>query len=166
TPSLFPYTTLFRSELGPQGLLPRGNLGVDLRADGEGVELPRFQLADDEVGKGVVPRREVLANPARARIDMEEFADRPTPDVVRIPVADLPEETAEARIAERAVAEPRRIDGASGGQDLVHGSATGRRLKVSRKQEQAHEEVREDNRGRQCVLSVPFPHEGHEAQEN
>src|SRR5207249_10175161 len=101
----------------------------------------------------VVPRREVLANPARARIDMEEFADRPTPDVVRIPVADLPEETAEARIAERAVAEPRRIDGASGGQDLVHGSATGRRLKVSREQEQAHEEVREDNRGHQYVRS-------------
>src|SRR5436853_409072 len=68
------------------------------------------------------------ADPARARIDLEEFADRPTPDVGRIPVADLPEETAEARIAERAVAEPRRIDGASGGQDLVHGSATGRRL--------------------------------------
>src|SRR5207244_7579914 len=96
---------------------------------------------------------------------MEELAHRPTPDVVRKPVADLPEQTAEARIAERAVAEPRRIDGASGEQDLVHGSATGRRLKVSREQEQAHEEVREDNSGHQYVLSVPFPREGHEAQE-
>ena len=97
---------------------------------------------------------------------MEEFADRPTPDVVRVPVADLPEETAEARIAERAVAEPRRIDRASGGQDLVHGSATGQRLKGSCEQEQAHEEVREDDRGHQDVLSVPFPRERHEAQEN
>src|SRR5207247_8719006 len=122
--------------------------------------------ADDEVGEGDVTRRGVRAHPAGARIDMEEIADRPTADVVRIPVADLPEETAEARMAERAVAEPRRIDGASGGQDLVHGYATGRRLKVSREQEQAHEEVREDNRGHQYVLSVPFPHEGHEAQEN
>src|SRR5439155_20602537 len=93
-------------KLGPQGFLPRGDVGVDLRADREGVALPRFELADDEVGEGVVPRREVLAHPARARSDVEEFADRPTPDVVRIPVADLPEQTAEARIAERAVAEP------------------------------------------------------------
>src|SRR5436853_4241638 len=153
-------------ELGPQGFLPGGHLGVDLRADGEGVELPRFQLADDQIGEGVVPRREVLAHPARARIDMEELADRPTPDVVRIPVTDLPEETAEARIAERPLPEPRGIDRASGGQDLVHASATGRRLKASREQEQTHEEVREDNRGHQDVLSVPFLREGHEAEED
>src|SRR5436853_6351727 len=108
-------------ELGPQGFLPGGHLGVDLRADREGVELPRFQLADDEVGEGVVPRREVLAHPARARSDMKEFADRPTPDVVRIPVADLPEETAEARIAERPLPEPRGIARARGGPDPVRG---------------------------------------------
>src|SRR5438309_3874358 len=97
---------------------------------------------------------------------MKEFADRPTPDVVRIPVADLPEETAEARIAERPLPEPRGIDRARGGQDLVHGSATGRRLKASREQEQTHEEVREDNRRHQEVLSVAFPRERHEAQED
>src|SRR5438309_11573871 len=97
---------------------------------------------------------------------MKEFADRPTPDVVRIPVADLPEETAEARIAERPLPEPRGIDRARGGQDLVPGSATGRRPKASREQEQTHEEVREDNRRQQAGLPAALPRERPEPQQD
>src|SRR6266540_2492137 len=108
-------------EVGPKRLLPGGDLRIDSRADAESVVLPGLELSRDEVREGVVAGRQPRAHPARPGGVACDLPDRPAPFLVRMPVADLAEEAAEAGVAQHPIAELRPIDRASGGEDLVHG---------------------------------------------
>src|SRR6266540_2489694 len=108
-------------EVGPKRLLPGGDLRIDSRADAESVVLPGLELSRDEVREGVTAGRQPRAHPARPGGVACDLPDRPAPFLVRMPMADLAEEAAEAGVAERPIPELRPIDRASGGEDLVHG---------------------------------------------
>ena len=99
-----------KAELGPQRLFARGHLRIDSRADPEAVVLPRLELANDEVRELVVPGRQPRAGPARPTPMAGDVPDHPAPLLVRVSVADLPEETPQASVAERSLAELRPVD--------------------------------------------------------
>src|SRR5205823_33863 len=90
-------------EVGPEDLFASGNLWVDLRADREGIELPRLELPHDKVGEVGVPCREADAKPARALLQSRLAADGSPSCLVRVSVTDLSEEAAEAGVAQRPV---------------------------------------------------------------
>src|SRR5690606_41761858 len=74
TPTLFPYTTLFRSVYGPTGnLIPIGNVlnkGITIRANQTSVKrlLPRLM---EHVQNGVLNPKEIITH----RIPLQDVAD-------------------------------------------------------------------------------------------
>src|SRR3989454_656210 len=141
-------------ELRPEGFLPRGDLGIDFRSDPKRVELPRLELARDEVRQTVVPGRESIADPAWTDPDLRDIPDRAAPFLVRVSMANFPEQSAQARIAQRPLGELRPVDGGGCGDDLVHGSLRSGGGKDSCEQEKADQEVHQDDPGHQDVCSV------------
>src|SRR5437867_8726000 len=85
-----------QTELGPQRLLAGRDLEIDLRSDPERLELPRLERSGHEGREIVVPIGEALANPARALRDPRDLSHRMAPSLIREPVAEFPEEAAEA----------------------------------------------------------------------
>src|SRR2546426_1185540 len=153
-------------ELRPEGFLPRGDLGIDLRSDPKRVELPRLELARDEVREAVVPGREPIADPAWTDPDLRDIPDRAAPFLVRVSMANFPEQSAQARIAQRPLGELRPVDGGGCGDDLVHGSLRSGGGKNSCEQEDADQEGHQDDPGHQDGCSGSGFREREEAQQD
>src|SRR3990170_2702391 len=143
------------AELRPEGLLPRLQLRIDLRPDHEGPVLPGLEGPGRDPREVVEAVEQALAQAAYAFRQADLRTDRAAALRVRVAVADLAEEPAEAGVAEGPLPELRPVHAPRGLQDLVHVRATAGRLKGSREADGERErEVREDDCGDRHVAEV------------
>src|SRR5713101_1264016 len=155
-----------QGKLGPQGLFPRRELEIDLRADPERLEFPGLEFSSHEFREVIVPRRKPTADPACLTRDARDPSDRVSTLRVRQAMSKFPEESAEARIAQAPLTERAPVDGAGCGEDLVHGSRRERALKGSREHDDADEQVRQHDRGHQDICAIPLLREREKAQQH